>query len=171
MEEYFQWLCEKVCQDGTPEEISYSKLCKLLFETEFVVSVENDSNRASDGMDLRKLYFGEYHTPIEVQTKPCSMLEMMIGLASRMETIMDNPILGDRTRQWFWVMVASMGLNGMYNSQFDPKEAAVILKKFNQRKYQANGCGGLFTIKNTDKDLRKEEIWTQAMWFLDTLIS
>lgn len=48
------------------------------------------------------------------------MLEMMIALAIRCEeTIMDDPRYGNRTKQWFWNMMKSLGLSYMNDDCFD----------------------------------------------------
>ena len=95
---------------------------------------------------------------------------MMVALAIRCEeTIMDNPEMGDRTTQWFWAMVVSLGLGSMTNETYDEKEVSNIVTIFLQREYAPNGKGGLFTIKNTKKDLRDVEIWHQLCWYLDNM--
>jgi hypothetical protein len=101
---------------------------------------------------------------------PCSVLEMMIALAIRCEeNIMDDPLIGDRTRQWFWSMISSLGLSGMTDTRFDNKSVDRVLETFLDRDYKPNGEGGLFTIKRCEKDLRKVEIWYQLLWYLDTI--
>lgn len=171
---YFEWLCLKVDKPGASEEFSYSKLFKILGGTRFVPQIYNDQNRARDGVDLRDLYFiasgSVFGKDGEIYEDSCSILEMMVALSIRMETIMSNVDLGDRTSQWFWQMIASLELNGSYNANFDEKFVKDVLERFNNRSYKPNGEGGLFTIPNTDEDLRKEEIWTQMLWYIDTLV-
>lgn len=49
-----------------------------------------------------------------LDNRPCSVLEMIIALAIRLEEhIMDDPDIGNRTGQWFWDMIVSLGL-GFY---------------------------------------------------------
>ena len=95
---------------------------------------------------------------------------MMVGLATRCEeSIMDDPQIGDRTGQWFWGMIASLGLSGMTDDKFDRDEFDDIMHNFLSHNYAPNGKGGLFTIKNCDKDLRRVEIWRQLCWYLDSI--
>ena len=175
---YYEWLLEKVSKNRTSNSISYNLLFRSLYTMEFTCLFDQDKNRISDALKLRGDYT-EHGVCIPYRRngktsflhRPCSVLEVMIALAIRMEdTIMTNPAFGNRTAQWFWMMVASLGLNGMYDDNFDSDYVNGILENFLLRKYEPNGRGGLFTIKNTDKDLRKVEIWVQMLWFLDTLV-
>lgn len=101
---------------------------------------------------------------------PCSILEMMIALAIRCEeTIMDDTSRGDRTSQWFWEMIVSLGLGSMSDDRFAPDIVDDILDRFLNREYEPNGKGGLFTIKNCEYDLRDVEIWYQLCWYLDSI--
>ena len=83
---------------------------------------------------------------------------------------MDDPDVGDRTSKWFWLMMENMGLGFMSDNVFDKDEAIEKIDIFLDRRYKRNGEGGLFTIKNPRRDLRKVEIWYQMCWYLDTII-
>ncbi len=103
--------------------------------------------------------------------RPCSVLEMMIALAIRLEEhIMDDPEVGNRTGQWFWNMIVNLGLGSMNDSRFNKLYVQNIIHKFLEREYQPNGKGGLFTIEDCRYDLREIEIWYQACWYLDNII-
>ena len=45
--------------------------------------------------------------------------------------------------------------------------AKEVIFRFLHRQYKPNGEGGLFTLEHPKYDLRNEEIWYQAMWYLD----
>lgn len=175
VQDYFEWLFELVTKNRFSEQISYENLLLHLYNTEFTWIIPKDQNRASDGIDLRRRYADAKHISANyvidiLSSKPCSVLEMMVALAIRCEeTIMDNPEMGDRTTQWFWAMVVSLGLGSMTNETYDEKEVSNIVTIFLQREYAPNGKGGLFTIKNTKKDLRDVEIWHQLCWYLDNM--
>lgn len=83
---------------------------------------------------------------------------------------MDDPSKGNRTRQWFWGMINSLGLNAMTDVRFDKRRFEEVMDTFMSRSYEPNGKGGLFTIRNTDKDLRTVEIWYQACWYLNGFV-
>lgn len=83
---------------------------------------------------------------------------------------MDNPQIGDRTGQWFWGMIVSLGLGNMDDSRFDKAFVSQVLETFINREYSPEGVGGLFTIRYCEQDLRDVEIWYQMCWYLDRLI-
>ena len=171
--DYFDWLYDMVCRRRYSIEISYRKLLKHLHTIEFTYTIPKDGNRADDGIRLRrrfaKQYYGVYDSDIYLDG-PCSVLEMMVALALRgEETIMDDPLLGDRTGQWFWGMVTNMGLGSMVDERFDVKKADEAVYQMINREYEPNGKGGLFTV-NRGLDLREVEIWYQFMWHLDRMM-
>lgn len=175
--DYFNWLYDTVTRDRMVPEISVKKLLMYLHDTEFTYTIPNDENRYSDGINMRYRfainngYENNYKEILGILDGPCSVLEMMVALASRMEeTIMDNAQLGDRTGQWFWQMITNMGLGGQWNDLFDKDYVAERVQKFLDRDYEPNGKGGLFTVRNVDRDLRKVEIWYQMNWYLNTII-
>ena len=171
-DEYFEWLFSLVAENRPSSQISFRKLLMRLHYTEFTYTIPKDQNRAEDGMSLR-YRFACAHPYIEdaelYLDGPCSMLEMMVALAFRCEEIMDNPEVGDRTGQWFWGMVTSLGLGGMTDRQFDREVVDDILRYFMRREYDRNGRGGLFTIRRCTRDLRDVEIWIQLCWYLDSI--
>ena len=80
---------------------------------------------------------------------------------------MDDPDIGDRTAEWFWIMLSNLGLRDMSDNNFDKEKVHDILDRFIRRRYKPNGEGGLFIIDNCRYDLTTIEIWYQMMWFLD----
>lgn len=174
--EYFEWLSGFVCDGRFSEKISYRKLMMFLHNTEFRYSIARDENRAHDGIDLRYRFticheqYSEKET-LQALDGPCSVLEMIIGLAIRCEeNIMDDPRYGNRTGQWFWRMMTNLGLGNMTDDRFDKAVANDIIQRFLDRKYAPNGKGGLFTLQHYPKDLRKVEIWYQMCWYLDGIV-
>lgn len=175
--EYFDWLYSIVCEKRFADHISFRKLLMHLHDIEFRYLIPNDRNRAEDGVDLRyrfALYQG-YEDSIDyvmdLLDRPCTVLEMMIALAIRCEEdTMDDPIMGNRTGQWFWRMVVSLGLGATVDGRFDSRLVDTIIERFLNRDYEPNGKGGLFTIKGCDYDLRDVEIWVQLCWYLDSIM-
>lgn len=173
--DYFEWLYEGMCGDRYSKNVSYRKLLERLHSINFRYTIPNDRNRASDGKNLRYSFAvaeGCEDNPemiTEYLEGPCSVFEMMVALAQRCESVMDDPKIGDRTGQWFWGMIANLGLNGMTDNRYDEQYVNDVINRFLDREYKSNGRGGLFTIRNCEYDLRDVEIWYQLCWYLDTI--
>ncbi len=144
----------------------------LLHGTPFRYSVSRDENRAQDGIDLRwrYSYLNGYDDLSDFLSGPCSVLEMMVALAIKCEEIMDDATYGDRTGQWFWQMVVSLGLGGMYDEAFDKGYSIQCIERFLDRRYSSNGRGGLFTVRGAHRDMRDLEIWYQMDDYLNNIV-
>ena len=171
--DYFEWLCELVDLKRFSKSVSYRKLLMRLHDIEFTWFIPRDDNRADDGIKLRRKFTLHHDIDYDASdyiTGPCSVLEMMVALAVRCEeTLMDDALIGDRTGQWFWGMVRSLGLSGMIDSEFDRDYVDDVIARFLNREYEPDGRGGLFTVKNCDRDLRTVEIWWQLSWYLASI--
>ncbi len=168
--EYFEWMLDMMCRNRY-EKVSFRKLLMFLHDTEFIYSIRRDRNRASDGVKLRRrfgLSIG-YDDIDDLLEGPCSVLEMMVALAIRCEDFMDDDAKGDRTGQWFWQMIVNLGLGGMTDDRFDRRYVQNTVDRFLDRDYEPDGRGGLFRIRNCDRDLRDVEIWYQLCWYLDSI--
>lgn len=172
-ERYFVYL-KRLIGEGLRSK--YNKLLKYLFEKEFTYKLDLDGNRYADGIELRYKFGYEANIPdaqiaTELDDKPCSVLEMMIALANRCEEdIMSDPYYGNRTSDWFFTMIENLGLSSSVDIWFDLSYVEEVIDRFLNREYDPNGRGGLFVINNR-KDLRGVEIWVQAMWYLDEVIT
>lgn len=168
--EYFEWLYNYACAGRVNNQVSYRKLFLLLHSIEFDFYIREDVNRAVDGIDLRTRFAtvkGDERI-IDILDDACSILEMILALAIRCEeTIMDNPQYGDRTRQWFWNMISNLGLHRFTDDNFNEKIILERVYNFMERRYEPNGRGGLFYIRNCEQDLRNIEIWSQLCLYLN----
>jgi hypothetical protein len=96
---------------------------------------------------------------------------MMVALALFCEEqIMSDTAYGDRTAQWVWGMVVNMGLGTMTDDHFDRRYVIQVVDRMLDRQYEPDGKGGLFRIRNCDKDVRTMEIWHQLCHYLDTFV-
>ena len=170
--DYFEWMYDLMCEGRFSDSITYRNLFTFLYEAEFVYFVPHDENRAEDGIALRSR-FCDIHECKDLEhylDGPCSVLEMMVALAIRCEErIMSDPEKGDRTAQWFWSMINSLGLGGMTDYNYNEWLVNDIITRFLNREYDADGRGSLFTIRRWDRDARDAEIWHQLMAYLNTL--
>ena len=171
-QDYFHWLCEMAHIDQ--ENRSYWILAKDLHKRVFYPIVEHDDNRAMDGLELREQYLSQhgYYKYLEIPGE-CTMLEMLLGLAQRMDFETSKPIdedYQDQTAYWFWEMMDNLGLIEFDDDSYVEFEGQiyvdVILDDFLERRYSPNGAGGLFPLRRTKRDQRKVEIWYQMSAYL-----
>ena len=170
---YFDWMTRLVCKNHPLGQKSWRKLFDYLYRTEFTYILDLDENRACDGIELR-YRFGYEHSysgeEIQLAQKPCSIFEMMVALAVRCEeNIMADPAYGDRTGEWFFGMIKSLGLDQMSDDCFDRDYVKAVVSHFLDRTYEPDGRGGLFTVNDPRIDMRKTEIWYQMMRYLNEL--
>lgn len=170
--DYFRWLCEMI--DADNESRSYIFLMRELFETEFSHEtanlIPNDDNRIEDGLALREEYTkdtGVYNNVI--LCGPCSLLEMMIGLALRIEDLFGRYDY----ISWFWEMIGNLELlefddsNPIWFSKtYHGELVDEIICRLLRRTYSRNGDGSLFPMNNTKRDMRETEIWYQMSNYL-----
>jgi hypothetical protein len=175
--EYFDWLSSIVCGDRYAKQISYKNLLAHLHNIEFSYIIPRDQNRAEEGEALRyrfaitQGYEDSADEIVYILDGPCSVFEMMVALAIYCEeNIMDDPHIGNRTGQWFWNMIANLGIGGMQNDRYDPRHVDYVIERFLNRDYEPDGRGGLFRIVGCEYDLRDMEIWKQLCWYLDTIV-
>lgn len=175
LNEYFDWICQLVSDKQYIGDRSYRKLLSKLHNISFTYTIDMDGNRAADGIDLRYRFgyernYEDYIIASFLDDKPCSVLEMIVALALRCETIMEDPDYGDRTGEWFWGMIESLGLESMDDTSFNRDYVDDVIDIFLSRDYGRDGRGGLFTIKHPKRDLRTVEIWYQMNWYLDSIL-
>jgi hypothetical protein len=82
------------------------------------------------------------------------------------DDIMHDPSLGDRSPEWFWVMISNLGLDRMDDENFDLRYVDDVLNVFLNRTYFMNGTGGLFPLKIPKVNQRRVEIWYQMSAFI-----
>lgn len=163
---YFDWLCDRVQMEKHEHWI----LAETLHRKEFYWTVPNDDNRAQDGIQLREDFAADTQTvTYEELIRPCSMLEMMIALAERFDDLMPDPKNAReeqaRPAKWFWEMTKNAGLYKFTDTYYINRDHRIeldnILNRILAREYDANGVGGLFPLKNAEKNQKKVEIWYQ----------
>ena len=167
---YFSFLCSLV---SIRDIESYSILLKHLHSIQFTWFVPNDDNRESDGISLRERFvdinglgFYEQNTLNEA----CSVFEMMIGLAYRIENIMEDDSGSNSAATWFWIMVSNLGMDLYTDYNYDRVWTSIdvdnIISTVVNRTYDAKGHGGLFPLRRTKFDQRKMELWYQMNLYL-----
>lgn len=180
MEQYFNWLCAKAIPDWKIR-LSFSKVLNRLNNIEFTYSVPMDENRMIDGVNLRYRFGHENNIPDYVVSNTvdiicCTVLEMMVALAIRMEEeIFFDPKFGDRTSQWFMHMLESTGLlyysddnvsNPIEYIEFGIDSKILIMLN---RSYDNYGNGSLFRLKRPVPNYNCLELWNQMICYANEL--
>ena len=173
---YYRWLLSKINISNHEE---HRTLLSILFDREYFCLVDHDENRKESGLYLRYLFEEETGYPISEYKEvglnvPCSVLEMLIGFAMNIENdIMYDPDFGDRTSEWFWMMLYNLGLDKAtneeigFNFRFGMAYIDHILDVWLDRSFDYDGTGSPFPLENPQEDQREVEIWYQAMAYLD----
>lgn len=161
---YFTWLVS-IIDDGDTDE--FDLLLRYLFDREFTWILDFDSNRAAYGLELRNIFIVEndYGDRMKkyMPDGPCSVLEMMIGLALSAEKV-----VGDH-KAWFWFMIKNLGLKDCRDDVYSQTAVKRKIDIFLNRTFRPDGKGGLFYIKNSENDLREIEIWYQLMFYINSI--
>lgn len=165
---YFDWLVSLTGELGS----QYQSLLSIAHTIFFYEIIPNDENRVQDGLDLRAEY-----TRISGKTtnfpQECTFLEMLIGVARRMDYLAknENDVRIDNTRTWFWALISNLDLVGCTDDILDRDFALSrnVMRSFSNvvdRYYHSSGKGGLFPLQNSKKDQRDVEIWGQMNYWL-----
>lgn len=168
--EYFEWIKSLV----NPDKLPFDKLLEHLYEIDFISIKDDDNNRAIDGTDLRYTFCYEkgysnadsfFITNDVFANKSCSVLEMMVALANRMdENIMWNGYR--RVHIWFFDMLASMGLDECTDCNFNPGFIDLSVNAMMYYNIEMNGKGGLFISPFNDVDMRDLSLWYQMQVYI-----
>ncbi len=176
MSSYFSYLCDLV----KVNDAHYNKLLTYLHHEEFYSLVSNDENRIVDGEHLRKNFISEiggptgslsssqskkYYSVIDemMELNGCTLLEMMIGVAYRLEYQLLGSEYERKMADWFWVLIDNLELKSYTDDKIGISLDFLQEKIENllTRRYDFDGTGGLFPLNSPKKDQRKVEIWYQ----------
>lgn len=168
---YYFWLCELVHMYSRN---NYNLLIRELHKKKFRWFVPNDDNRAFEGKNLRERFCDEEGIDYEYCSldfeEDTSMLELLIGLAFRCDSIMADTADNVSINEWFFRLLTNVGLDKFTDDDYyyhgGSIEVNKILDKIIDRKYHRSGKGGLFPLKRAKKDQRKVEIWYQMCQYL-----
>lgn len=168
---YFSWI-EKLMSNDEMKASDYRKLLSFLNDIQFDYLIPMDDNRIADGIDLRYRFGYDTEIPYAqiatyLDIRPASILEVMVALSLRIE---EQFIDGDNVGNWFWIMIANLGLDEYKDLYFNKAEVDRIIKKFLKRDYEKNGRGSLFITNDRNKDMRQIEIWDQMHLYLNEFV-
>ena len=161
---YFDFLCSFV---GRTHQ--YSSLLNELYGIEFYSLIPNDDNRGIDGEQLRQKFIDEAGPtgPRFLPSGPCTVLEMLIGVAYRLEFETAQTQWERTPEEWFWVLIDNLNLSFYDNKTYELNynncvvKVSKVINSMLAREYDNHGEGGLFPLKRAKKDQRRVEIWYQ----------
>lgn len=169
---YYSYICNLAFKR---DKDRYTKLLSTLHSYPFEYILDLDENREADALDMRldymknNIYF-KYDLEVLYHERPASVLEVMVALSKRCyDTVLDPGDGMDRTNELFWLMLSNMGLSNCTDDNFDYGLVNTAVMRVMNRDYAADGKGGWFYIPGVNEDLRKVELWYQAMWYIDDI--
>lgn len=171
--DYFDWLCEMIYIQSEYSDESYWNLAKILWKTDFIWVLDMDEDRAADGIALRNRYKREGGQ--DSYDGPCTVLEVLIGLADRIDCILDELDGECRIPTFFWEMIDNLCLSGFSDQCFMQypnhkedyyRQIDRCLQDWMNRDIEYNGSGGIFPLKHPKTDQRNVTLWYQASAYI-----
>lgn len=167
-DDYLQYL---IWRGGLQKMTRYSRLFEILHDIKFTWVIERDDNREDDGVELRD----DYDIPDGYSEEEdeafmahwCSVLEMMIGLAIRV----DDEFIGDPAEEhpedFFMEMIENLGLNIYKGNRYREDDVIKIVRRWLNREFDRKGNGSPFPVRRDRRDQRKLEIWDQMNSYIN----
>ena len=154
---YFEWLVRKI--KGNKSEV---QLLRMLDGIIYRYRIQKDENRAVDGLLLRE-EFATIYPDIPIKNGPCTVLEMLVGLACRVDRDITGTSYEEHPEQLFWIFIQNLCINIHMNFE----EVDRIVEKWMDGKFDKTGQGGLFPLRHPTRDMRRVEIWYQLSAWLE----
>lgn len=172
MDGYFAYLLGLIANEYTDY---YMILLDILYRTDFRWTIHNDDNRISDAIKLRYNYQADCGIDDkeleELLLIPCSVIEVICGLAIHMDEIMRDPG-NPHIDRWFWELVSNLGLEDFTDEAYEKgawslNDVKKILDIFMDRTYDELGRGGLFPRNVCYKNQKVCELFAQMNGYLN----
>jgi len=162
---YFEWLYSQaflyrdIDSGEVTSHLSYIHVADRMHNIWFKPLVEYDDNRIADGSELRQEFLLLHGGRRKNALASVSILEVLLGLARRANIMIDVS-----EHEWFSIFLANLNLD-KFNDEYCLSHATGrvdrILNRFNDRRYDYNGNGGIFPLRRTKHDQRQVELWYQ----------
>lgn len=175
--EYYDWLMSLIhpAPNITYRLHQYSLLLYELWKREFCwFDVhEGEESRAMDGKTLRDQFIMDFDaTPDSVPQGPCTVLEMLIAFALRIDQQIHNWQVGNRPWVVMEMFIDNLGLSDLCDSQLNPmRDAGYInarLETWMAHKLGRKGEGGLFRFKRPILTINDMDNWAQMnRWIIE----
>lgn len=169
-ETYYMWLLDKVGANDI-RWTEYTLLLRELMRVDFWYDPKKargmDRNRAADGLQLRQDYADECYGEVVEMSGECTVLEMMVALACRIEYELASEPGEEEPERWFELFLTNLDLLGYDDDNYDEAMVYSILERWMRRQYDRRGHGGLFPLKaRRCPDQRNVEIWCQMQSYI-----
>ena len=169
--EYFDWLYERVfgIRDVDTKKC-FTIICDAMHRFTFRNLVEHDGNRVVEGTALRDEFLKGQKRRYELEDRldllfpDATIFEVLVALACRADFMLDHG-----PDFWFDIFITNLGLKEFNDMGYLARDATKIqrrLRRFNDRRYQPHGTGGIFPLKNTQQDQREVELWYQMAAYM-----
>ena len=115
-------------------------------------NIEHDSNRASDGIQLRRDYLfecGKGRESYEFDIREASFFEVYVGLAKKMAHLLDKSL---PTSMAYILRI------GPFDDLMPATKVVEVAERVMIRDYDFNGVGGLFPLMSATRDQRDVEL-------------
>jgi len=160
-EDYIHWLADQLREESDDNGETYRELIELMFDKEFVYTIDMDENRIEDGLALRTEFGYASHRRVTHKQMerlgPCSFLEVLIGLSRRLSFN-----AGGSAPTWAWTLMKNLDLQKMSDPLGRARPIAEeIMDTVIQRAYSSDGSGGFFPLSWSDDDQTRIELWYQ----------
>lgn len=155
---------------GYNQNDEFSTFLAFLFDVEFRPMHHMDSIRVEKISDMRDEYRyerGAWASSSEEFPPFATVLELLVSLSRSMEDVMSNHLYGDRTPNWFWMMIDNLGLTNMDNEHFDQEYVVKVLERWLKREFESDGIGSPFPLKHPPCDMTGVDIWRAFGWYMN----
>lgn len=151
----------------------YESLFEMLDDIVYAFSNPSDGNRYEDGVGLR--YKFAYDNTINyaevaalLDTKPCTVLEMILAIACKMENMVEQPSFPyEFVPKYLNVMLRNLEIATMTNDNINKAYVEFAINKFINRLYDPiTGRGSLFPNVSNLPNYNHRDIWSQCMHYL-----
>lgn len=161
MSDYLTWIIDIF--DGS----EYTCLFRHLMTIPFRYTVQLDANLLPCVRRFRSKMGRDYDGPRGTPT----VLEIFCTLAVECEDkLMHNDDYGNRTCDWFWMILRNLDLDEYDDYAFSSRTAEIIddtIDTFLDRGYDEYGDGGPFRVHKPYYDMRRAPLWEQLNWELN----
>lgn len=164
---YYQWLQELVWADREPYD-EYVMLISSLHKMPYRWVSENDKNRASDGIKMRELFVETEGYDVEdIPDRPCSVFEMLVGFANRIERDIMGVPGNDHPELWFWIMIKNLGLDVCVDKAYNESYFRQQVEGWMDQKPKIYPKYSPFPVKQQFRYGQKMELWRAMNLYLN----